>query len=85
MMINKSKFAFIAAVALASIALPAFAQAAPAAHRHRYAHRAVSNSPADAGYRANARVAPAASPVDDPASTGGGSSGYNWCAGHPQC
>jgi hypothetical protein len=88
MMINKSKLALIAAVTLASIASPVFAQtAATTAHRHHYAHRSVSNNRAEPGYRANASVAPSSSvnPVDDPALTGGGSAGYNECAGHPRC
>jgi hypothetical protein len=85
-MINKSKLAFIAAAALASIASPVLAQAATtAAHRHHYTHRSVYNNRTDAGYRAHAGVAPAANPVDDPSMTGGGNAGYNACAGHPRC
>jgi hypothetical protein len=81
MMINK-KVAFVAsAVALASIASPVFATTAR--HRYHYAHRAVSNYQTGAGYRANAAVVP--DPVDNPATTGGGSMGYNQCAGHPSC
>lgn len=78
-MINKSKLAFIAAVALASIASPAFAQAATAAsHPHLYApDRPVYN------YAPNAGAVP--NPVDNPATTGGGSMGYNACAGHARC
>jgi hypothetical protein len=87
-MINKTKLAFIAAVALSSIASPAFAYTT-AHHRHDYAHRAFYNYRPDAGYRANAAVVPAAgpvdNPVDNPATTGGGSMGYNACAGHPSC
>ena len=86
MMINKSKLALIAAVALASIASPLFAQAATtAAHRHHYVHRPVSNGRADVGYRSHASVAPSVDPADDPAMTGGGTAGYNACAGHARC
>jgi hypothetical protein len=85
-MIKKSKLAVIAAVAAASIALPVLAQAATTpAHRHHHVRRTVANQPATPGYRANAAVAPATNPVDDPAMTGGGSAGYNECAGHPRC
>lgn len=88
-MIDKIRFVCVAAVALASIASPVLAQAATTtAHRHHYVHRPVSSSRANAGYRANASVAPAApaaNPVNDPAMTGGGSAGYNVCAGHPAC
>jgi hypothetical protein len=87
MIINKSKLAVIAAVAAASIALPVLAQAATTtAHRHRHhAHRTVATQPAAPGYRANAAVAPSVNPVDDPSMTGGGTAGYNACAGHPRC
>jgi hypothetical protein len=86
MMINKSKIAVIAAVTLASIASPIFAQAATTvAHRNHYVHRPVLNYQPEAGYRANARVAPSSDPVNDPGMTGGGSAGYNVCAGHPAC
>lgn len=85
-MINKSKLAVIAAVAAASMALPVVAQAATTTvHRHHHVHRTVANQPASAGYRANAAVAPAVDPVDDPSMTGGGTPGYNACAGHPRC
>jgi hypothetical protein len=85
-MTNKSKFAFVAAVALASIAAPLFAHATTVTHhRHHYVRRPVANAQADAGYRANARIAPAVDPVDDPSMTGGGTPGYNACAGHPRC
>lgn len=78
-MIDKSKFAFIAAVALASIASPALAQTARSApHRHLY--NFAPNQPAP-----DADVASPSNPVDDPAMTGGGTSGYNECAGHPRC
>jgi hypothetical protein len=88
-MANKLKLAGVAAIALA-IASPAFAQtAATTAHRHHYSQRQIYNSRANSGYRANASVAPPAGstvkPVDDPALTGGGSAGYNVCAGHPAC
>jgi hypothetical protein len=89
-MTNKSKLACAAAFALASIASPLFAQAATTtAHRHHYVHRPVYSSRTAAGYRANAAIrpsaGPAANPVNDPAMTGGGSAGYNVCAGHPAC
>jgi hypothetical protein len=77
-MINKSKLAFVAAVAVASIAPPAFAHTV---HHHHYAHRHVYSP--DAGYQANASVKPVNS--DDPALTGGGSLGFNACGGHPSC
>jgi hypothetical protein len=83
---NKSKLALLAVAALATIASPAFAQEAPSvAYRHHYSHRPVNND--RPGYRANARVAPTGNgnPVNDPAMTGGGSMGYNACAGHPAC
>lgn len=84
-MISKSKLAFTAAVALASIGSLALGQtAATAAHRHHhYAHPHVSS--VDAGYRANASVTPAAVNSDDPSLTGGGSLGFNKCGGHPAC
>lgn len=86
MMINKSKLALIAAVTLASIASPVFAEAATTtAHRHHYVHRSVSNYRPDAGYRSHASVAPSIDPADDPAMTGGGTAGYNACAGHARC
>jgi hypothetical protein len=83
-MISKSKLAFTAALALASIGSLALGQtAASAAHRHHhYVHHVYS---ADAGYRANASVTPAAVNPDDPALTGGGSLGFNKCGGHPAC
>lgn len=85
-MINKSKLALIAAVTLAGIASPVIAQAATTvAHRHHYVHRSASNYRPVAGYRANASVAPAVDPADDPAMTGGGTAGYNACAGHARC
>jgi hypothetical protein len=80
MMINTSKLALVAAVALASIAPPALAHTV---HRHHYAHRHVYS--ADAGYQANASVKPAAVDSDDPSLTGGGSLGFNKCGGHPAC
>jgi hypothetical protein len=85
---NKSKIALLAVVAFATIASPAFAQdATTVAYRHHHAHRPVNND--RQGYRANARVSPpnnpTGNPVDDPAMTGGGSMGYNACAGHPSC
>ncbi|MGA8610847.1 MAG: hypothetical protein WB760_03860 [Xanthobacteraceae bacterium] len=73
-MINKSKFAFIAAVALASIASPAFAHA-KAHHRHRHALQALYN---------HRPVVPYLNP-DSPEATGGGSLGYNQCTGHARC
>jgi hypothetical protein len=76
-MINTSKLAIVAAVALASIAPPAFA------HTH-HRHHARHFYSADAGYRANASVKPAVD-SDDPALTGGGSMGFNKCGGHPSC
>jgi hypothetical protein len=84
---NKSKLALLAILVLATIASPAFAQdVTSVAYRHHYAHRLVNND--RPGYRANARVAPTGNPgnpVNDPAMTGGGSMGYNACAGHPAC
>jgi hypothetical protein len=76
-MINTSKLAFAAAVALTSIASPAFAHTTVYRHHHRY--RQVHN------YRPDPRPAQTIDPVDDPAMTGGGSAGYNACAGHPRC
>jgi hypothetical protein len=89
-MTNKSKLACVAAIALATMASPVFAQTATTApHRHHYVQRPVYNARADRGYRANASVmppaGPAANPVDDPAMTGGGNMGYNACAGHARC
>jgi hypothetical protein len=84
-MINTSKFAVIAAVAAAGIVLPALAQAATPTHRHHYKHRTLVGAQAAPGYRANAAIAPGVDPVDDPAMTGGGTPGYNACAGHPRC
>lgn len=75
-MINTSKLALIAAVALASVALPVFAHATT--YRHHHAHRIYN-------YRSEAADPPALNPVDNPAMTGGGSEGYNECAGHPRC
>jgi len=75
MMINTSKFAFVTAVALIGIAPSAFAQPSTT-HRHRYEH--------EYKYRSDAGAAPI-NPLDDPAMTGGGSEGYNECAGHPRC
>lgn len=77
-MINKNlKLAFVAAVALASITSPVFAQAyRTAPHRHLYNY--VPSRPA----------APDLSDphaVDNPPLTGGGTEGYNECAGHPRC
>lgn len=76
-MINTSKLAFVAAMALTTIASPALAHTTVYRHHHR--HRRVYN------YRPDPRPAPALDPVDDPAMTGGGSAGYNACAGHPRC
>jgi type III secretory pathway component EscS len=89
-MANKLKLACVAAVVLATAASPVFAQTATTtAHRHHYVQRQVYGSRADRGYQANASVAPPAGstvkPVDNPALTGGGSAGYNVCAGHPAC
>ena len=84
---SKSKLALLAVIATATIASPAFAQDATAVtHRHHYVHRSVNND--RPGYQAYARVAPAGNPTDpvnNPAMTGGGSMGYNACAGHPAC
>jgi hypothetical protein len=77
-MINMSKFALIAAVALASVSPFALVYAATS-YRHRHVHRPVYH------YRSEAVDPPALNPVDDPAMTGGGSMGYNECAGHPRC
>lgn len=96
MMINTSKLAFMAAAALVSFGSPVFAQtpAATAAHRHHYAHRPLYDY---GGYQPTDRVAPGAenapgnsvqnsgNPVDQPSLTGGGTAGYNECAGHPRC
>jgi hypothetical protein len=76
-MINTSKLALVAAIALANIA-PAFAHTI---HRHHHVRHYYS---ADAGYHANASVAPAVD-SDDPSLTGGGSLGFNKCGGHPAC
>lgn len=89
-MTNKSKLACVAALALASVASPVLAQAATTTtHRHHHAHRPLYNARVNSGYRAYGSISPAAdpsvNPVDDPAMTGGGSAGYNVCAGHPRC
>jgi hypothetical protein len=82
---NKFKLAFLAAVALASVSSPVLAQdAATVAHGDHYAHRPLYDSVAP-GYHAKPSVAPRINPADDPALTGGGSPGYNTCAGHPAC
>ena len=73
-MINTSKFAFAAVLVSATVASPVLAQAAT---RHHYA------DPPAYDYRSD--PAPHLNPVDDPAMTGGGSEGYNECAGHPRC
>jgi hypothetical protein len=84
-MIIKSKVGFIAAAALAGVASLAFSQtAATAAHHHHYVHRHVYTS-TDAGYRTNAAIVPVSNATDNPSTTGGGSEGYNECAGHPRC
>jgi hypothetical protein len=88
MMINKSKLAFVAAVATASIALPVFAQAATTtAHRHHYAHhRLAHNNDYSRGARAYGSIpGPSSNPADDPSMTGGGNMGFNACAGHARC
>jgi hypothetical protein len=74
-MTNTSRFAFIAAVALATIASPAFSQTAAPAHQGRY------YAPDRPFYAPTAHV----DPSDDPALTGGGSPGYNACTGHARC
>jgi hypothetical protein len=80
MMISKSKLALVTAVALTGIAAPVFAHAMPMhRHRHHHAQRRIYN------YRPVAVDPPAINPWDDPAMTGGGSEGYNECAGHPRC
>lgn len=86
-MIDKSKFAFMAAVALLSIASPALAWTARTApHRHVYhfaPNRPVYNYAPDLGVASPSNGVD--NPVDNPATTGGGSMGYNACAGHPSC
>jgi hypothetical protein len=77
-MINTSKLAFAAVVALTSIASPAFAHTIVHRHHH-HRYRRVYN------YQPDPRPTPVIDPVDDPAMTGGGSAGYNACAGHPRC
>jgi hypothetical protein len=85
-MLIKSKAGVVAAAVLASVASLVLSQtAATAAHRHHYTHRHVYNYRADTGYQANAAVRPTVDPVNDPTLTGGGSPGYNVCAGHPTC
>lgn len=87
MMINKSKLAFVVAIALTSIALPAFAQTSTTAvHRHHYAHRrpVQDNSLGARAYGSIPGPAPS-DPADDPAMTGGGNMGFNACAGHARC
>ena len=76
-MISKSKFAFIAAIAVASIAAPGFAHA-KAHHRHHYTLQGIYN------HRPDAAVLPRLDP-DSPELTGGGSLGYNQCTGHARC
>jgi hypothetical protein len=77
-MINTSKFAFIAAVAFASMASPAFAHTKAHHHRHHYSLQGVYN------HRPDAAIAPFLNP-DSPEATGGGSLGYNQCTGHARC
>jgi hypothetical protein len=86
-MISKSKLAFIAAIALASIASPALAQSAwttgTASNRARagystpngYSDYAYPNS---SGYGSYAMVPHTDGNRYSPAANGGGSSGYNW-------
>jgi hypothetical protein len=71
-MTKTSKFAFIAAVALASIASPAFAQTT--GHQHRY------RNDLEPTYNHRPFLDP-----DSPELTGGGSLGYNQCTGHARC
>ncbi len=87
-MINKSKFAFITAIALASIATPALAQSAwttgTASSRARAGYSTPYRSndyayPNSNGYGSFAMV-PHADGAGrySPAANGGGSPGYNW-------
>lgn len=81
-----SKFAFVAAVALASVAPPALAQSSRTVH-----HRHVYNyAPGQRAYdyvpnAGTSNTGTVDKPVDNPVTTGGGSMGYNQCAGHPSC
>ena len=77
-MINTSKFAFIAVVAVASIAAPALANAKAHHHRHHYELQGVYNRGPGAPF------VPRLDP-DSPELTGGGSLGYNQCTGHARC
>lgn len=80
-MSNKSKFAFVAAVTLATLASPAFAWTARTTpHRHLYNY--VPDGPVY-NYAPDPSGVP--DPVNNPSTTGGGSLGYNKCAGHPSC
>lgn len=80
-MINKSKLAFVAAVALASVASPALAWAPRTAH-HQHLYNYAPNQPL---YNYAPEPSGVHNPVNNPATTGGGTTGYNACAGHPSC
>jgi hypothetical protein len=78
MIINKSKLAFMAALALASIVSPAFAQTDGTAHQRHLYDYAPGAGPGPASHLPSHSV-------DNPSTAGGGSMGYNECAGHPRC
>lgn len=76
-MSNKLKLAIVTAIALASVPSAAFAQ------NYRMApHRPLYNYAAP---RSVAPDHPDPHAVDEPSLTGGGTEGYNECAGHPRC
>jgi hypothetical protein len=87
-MINTSKLAFVAAIALASIASPALAQSAwttgTASNRARAGYSTPNgyneySYPQSSGYGSYAMVPPRTDGNRySPAANGGGSTGYNW-------
>jgi hypothetical protein len=83
MMINKWKFAFMVAVALSSMASPAFARVARTAP-HRRVYNFAPDRPAYGAndYAPDPGVASPSDPVNNPAMSGGGSMGYNKYMGH---
>lgn len=75
-MINKSKLALVAVIGFA-IASPSFAQTYRTEHQRRLYNYAPGEQLAPSQPDPHA--------VDNPAMTGGGTQGYNECAGHPRC
>lgn len=87
-MINKSKCAFTVAVALSSMASPAFA-AGTVPHRHVYnfaqdrpAYDAYDYAPNPGVALPSGPVNKPSDPVNNPTSSGGGSMGFNKYMGH---